>query len=156
MQSLATLSGSDLVWQKRNWRKQAFDLYAGNDLIATVSWENWQQTKAIAQIGNKRWRFERQGFWRPRDVVSAVELGETVAVFERNRWGYGGTLRCLTQVWADTQLQLPQGAHVYLAKCDRRSDDFREWRDRDRSDSATLPCSIALEYSSQLEALSVP
>lgn len=40
MQSIATLSGSDLVWQKRNWRGQAFDLYAGNDLIATVSWEN--------------------------------------------------------------------------------------------------------------------
>ncbi len=92
MQSIATLIGSDLVWQKRNWRKQAFDLYAGNDVIATVSWENWQQTKAIAEIGNKFLRFERQGFWRSRDVVSAVELGETVAVFERNSWGYGGTL----------------------------------------------------------------
>ena len=31
---------------------------------------------------------------------------------------------------------------IYLARCDRRSDDFREWRDRDRSDSATLPRGI--------------
>jgi hypothetical protein len=65
MQSLATLSGSDLVWQKRNWRRQAFDLYAGNDVIATVSWENWQQTKAIAEIGNKFCVLSVKGFGVP-------------------------------------------------------------------------------------------
>jgi hypothetical protein len=64
----------------------------GNDVIATVSSKNWQLTKAIARIGNMRWHFDRQGFWRYRYIVSSVDTGETVALFERNRWGYGGTL----------------------------------------------------------------
>lgn len=94
------LTGSDvkLVWSQPSAKKRFFELRAGNDPIATLSWEKMFGTLATAQTAERTWTFKRVGFFNPRVTVRSPGSDADLAVFKPS-WGYGGTLEAPGQAY---------------------------------------------------------
>src|SRR6516164_282089 len=57
----------ELVWVKPKWSKLQFELRSGDSGVATLDWIRGSQ--ALAQWGESRYHFSRQGWLRPRILV---------------------------------------------------------------------------------------
>jgi hypothetical protein len=80
---------AELLWVKPKWSKRQFELHAADAVVATLAWE--RGSRAVAQWGEFRYRFSRQGWLRPRILVrsaGATDGGEPIATFLPR----GGTL----------------------------------------------------------------
>jgi hypothetical protein len=94
------LTGSDanLKWVQPHSGKRNFELWSGNDVVATLSWEKMFGTLATAQAADKTWTFKRVGFFNNRVTVRSPDSGADIAVFKPG-WGYAGTLEAGGRVY---------------------------------------------------------
>ena len=69
----------------------AFELRAGDDVVATLAWEKAFGTLALAQTAEQAWTFKRMGFFNTRVTIRASGSEADLGIFKPG-WGYSGTL----------------------------------------------------------------
>jgi hypothetical protein len=62
----------ELVWVKPTWSKLQFELRAGDSGVATLDWI--RGSRALAQWGDSRYQFSRQGWIRPHIFVHRAPI----------------------------------------------------------------------------------
>lgn len=94
------LTGSDtnLKWVQPSAKRLDFDLRAGDEVLATLSWEKMFGTLATARTAETTWTFKRVGFFNARVTVRSPGSDADIAVFKPS-WGYGGTLEVRGQAY---------------------------------------------------------
>jgi len=91
MRSISELAGTDLLWEQPARTERAFELHAGEELVAVLRFQ--RGSLADAAVADCRWTFKREGFWHPRLTVRmpGADTDTDLAVF-RASWTAGGTL----------------------------------------------------------------
>ncbi len=89
MRPILEVADQVLVWQQPARSKRAFELRAGDEVVATLRFA--RGSLAEAEAANHRWTFKREGFWHPRVTVRVEGSDTDVAVFKPS-WSGGGTL----------------------------------------------------------------
>jgi hypothetical protein len=89
VRKLADVAAEELLWVQPSVRKQAYELRAGTDVVATLTWQ--RGSLADAEADDHHWTFKRAGFWQPRVTVRVAGSDTDVAIF-RPAWMGGGTL----------------------------------------------------------------
>ncbi len=89
MRPLAEVATDELLWVQPAARKRAHELRAGNEVVATLTFQRGSLADAVAADGH--WTFKRQGFWHPR-VTARVAGSDTDLALFRPHWMGGGTL----------------------------------------------------------------
>jgi hypothetical protein len=82
-----------LRWTQPRAGRRAYELRAGEDLVAALRWRTGALAEGEAAAG--RWSIKRTGFWHPRVHVGEVGSDAEVAVFSA-RWTGTGTLELTT------------------------------------------------------------
>src|SRR5262245_10227010 len=67
VRSLAEVVGQELQWVRPSARRKYDELRSGEETVATLRWQ--KGSLAVAEVGDGRWTFKRQGFWRQRVTV---------------------------------------------------------------------------------------
>ena len=94
---------TELIWTQPKAMKMAYDLRAGDEVVATLEFRNSFGSFATGASADGRWTFKRQGFFRPT-VTVRVEGSETdLAVFKDRTWTGGGTI------------EFPDGRHLLVS-----------------------------------------
>jgi hypothetical protein len=89
MRKLAEVADQELVWLQPGRMKQAFELRASDDVVATLQFQ--RSSLATGETADQQWTFKREGFWHPQVTVRLPDSDDNVAVFKPS-WGGGGTL----------------------------------------------------------------
>ena len=89
VRAIAGFADQELVWVQPARLKQAFELHAADDVVATLRFE--RSSLATGESGDERWTFKREGFWHPQITVRLPDSEDNVAVFKPS-WMGGGTL----------------------------------------------------------------
>ena len=89
MSTIREVVGQDLAWIQPARTQQAFELHAGDNLVATLRFE--RASLAIGEADVHRWTFKREGFWHPRVTVRLPDSDDNAATFQPS-WSGGGTL----------------------------------------------------------------
>jgi hypothetical protein len=89
MKRMAEVADRGLVWVQPSVMKDAYELRAGDEVVATLVFR--RSTLATAETGDRSWTFKREGFWRPQVTVRAADSEQNEAIF-RPGWAGGGTL----------------------------------------------------------------
>jgi hypothetical protein len=89
MSTLREAVGQDLAWIQPTRMQQAFELHAGDNVVATLRFE--RASLAIGEADVHRWTFKREGFWHPRVTVRLPDSDDNAATFQPS-WAGGGTL----------------------------------------------------------------
>lgn len=89
MRSISGVFGQELLWVQPSVTKQAFELRAGEEVVATLVWQ--RSSLARAEIAERSWSFKREGFWHPQVTVRDPDSDQNEAVF-RPSWTGGGVL----------------------------------------------------------------
>jgi hypothetical protein len=89
MRSIAEVAGSELLWVQPSMMHQAFELRAGDEVVATLAFQ--RSSLATAQTAEQSWTFKREGFWHPHVTARVADSDQNLAVF-RPHWMGGGTL----------------------------------------------------------------
>ena len=92
MKQLAEVTGLPLQWMQPSAWREACELRAGDDLVATLRKRSAFGSFAAAETAEDCWTFKRVGFWTTRVTVRRCGADEDVAVFHNNTWNGGGTL----------------------------------------------------------------
>ncbi len=92
MKRLSEVTGLPLQWMQPSAWREAYELRAGDDLVATLRFRSTFGSFATAETAGDCWTFKRVGFWKTRVTVRLCEAGEDLAVFHNNTWDGGGTL----------------------------------------------------------------
>ena len=87
--TIAEVAGQDLVWTQPARSKQAFELHAPTEVVATLQFE--RSSLASGQAGEQSWTFKREGFWHPQVTARVPGSDSNLAVF-KPAWTGGGTL----------------------------------------------------------------
>jgi hypothetical protein len=77
---------------RRGFFERLYEVHAGADLLATLSFDGMFAGDATGLFGGDSWTFKRTGFFARRVTVrkATSEFGD--AVFQNRRWSNGGTL----------------------------------------------------------------
>jgi hypothetical protein len=116
MRPISENTTGELRWLKPSRRKSDYELRAGDDLVATLTWT--RGSNATGQTASATYRFSRQGWLRPRilvhegDAAPTPALGEAIATFTQR----GGALT------------FPDG-RTFLWKKPKRWTNERIWAD---------------------------
>src|SRR3982074_1250153 len=102
MRSISEMAGQELVWAQPSVMKQAFELRAGDEVVATLVFQ--RSSLARAETARKSWTFRREGFWHPRVTVRPADSDQNEALF-RPSWTGGGSL----ELGDGRQLRLARG-----------------------------------------------
>ena len=86
---MAEVAGQDLVWTQPARSKQAFELHAPTEVVATLQFE--RSSLASGQAAEQSWTFKREGFWHPQVTARVAGSDSNLAVF-KPAWTGGGTL----------------------------------------------------------------
>ena len=89
MRPLSEVAGQELLWVQPAVLKKQHELRAGNDVVATLTFQ--RGSLADAESADGHWTFKREGFWNPRVTARVAGSDTDIAVF-RPRWMGGGTL----------------------------------------------------------------
>jgi len=89
MKPISEVADQELLWVQPSIRKQAFELRAGDEVVATLVFQ--RGTLAAGATADRSWTFKREGFWHPQVTVRKVDSDQNEAVF-RPHWGGGGAL----------------------------------------------------------------
>lgn len=93
MKNVRSFAGrEDLVWTQPKALTQAFELRAGEDVIATLEFRNSFGSFATGESADGQWTFKRQGFFRTTATVRASGAETDLAVFHNRTWTGGGTI----------------------------------------------------------------
>jgi hypothetical protein len=89
MRPIAEVTGTELVWVQPSALKQAFELRAGDEVVATLGFK--RSSLAEAETADRRWTFKREGFWHPQVTVRVAGSDQNLAAFHP-AWTGGGRL----------------------------------------------------------------
>ncbi len=81
-----------LSMSKRGFFERLYEVHAGGDLRATLSFESAFGGTATGLFGGDSWTFKRSGFFGNRVTVRKATSELDDAVYQNNRWSRGGTL----------------------------------------------------------------
>jgi hypothetical protein len=91
MQPIPETGLHELVWTQPRAGTPAYELYAGEDQVATLRWQQGSTAEACAAGG--QWTFERGGGWHPHVTVRVAGSDADLATFTTH-WTGTGTLEC--------------------------------------------------------------
>ncbi len=80
-------------WTQPGSPGEGYVLMAGGERAGGFWFEHWSHASAEGETPFGRWQFKREGFWRPRFVVTQKETGEEVAVYTPRWSATEGTLQ---------------------------------------------------------------
>jgi hypothetical protein len=92
MRHLADVIHGELHWKQPRLFDSSYELAAGDDVVATLSFRSTFGSFATAETADGSWTFKRVGFWRTRATVRESGAPNDLAVFEHDTWSGGGTL----------------------------------------------------------------
>lgn len=92
MQKILDVSHQPLKWSQPKALQEAYELHAGDELVATLKFRSAFGTLARAECGDGCWTFKRVGFWQNKATVRTCTGVSDLAVFKNNTWSDGGTL----------------------------------------------------------------
>jgi hypothetical protein len=87
--TIRDVAGQELAWVQPARTHQAFELHAGDEVVASLRFE--RSSLAIGEADTHRWSFKREGFWHPRVTVRLPDSDDNAALFQPS-WAGGGTL----------------------------------------------------------------
>jgi hypothetical protein len=77
---------------RRGFFERLYEVHAGVDLLATLSFDGIFAGDATGLFGGDSWTFKRTGFFAKRVAVRKATSEVDDAVFQSRRWSTGGTL----------------------------------------------------------------
>src|SRR5437660_6157086 len=80
---------AEFYWVHPHLLKRQYELYGGNELLATLRWQNPLGSLATAAAADGSWTFQRESFFQKHVVVRLAGSGEEVARLKRNPGGSG-------------------------------------------------------------------
>jgi hypothetical protein len=89
VRKIAEVAGEELVWVQPALLKQAFELHASDEVVATLQFD--RSSLASAETAEHKWTFKREGFWHPQVTIRLPDSDDNLAVF-KPAWGGGGSL----------------------------------------------------------------
>jgi hypothetical protein len=95
MSTIRESVGQNLTWIQPARTQQAFELHAGDVVVATLRFG--RASPAIGEGDGHRWTFTREGFWHPRVRVRLPGSDDNVATFQAS-WSGGGSLQLSDRV----------------------------------------------------------
>jgi hypothetical protein len=122
MRHLADVIHSELHWKQPRLFESSYELVAGDERVATLSFRSTFGSFATAQTAEGSWTFKRVGFWRTRATVRVEGAPDDLAVFENDTWSGGGSLTIAggpsIRVWTSfsqsrIELQLEDGTVLF-------------------------------------------
>jgi hypothetical protein len=91
MRLISEVGSQELQWTQPSVRRSAYELRAGDEVVALLCWQKACGSLADATAGDSHWTFKRAGFWHPRVTVRVPGSDADVAIFTA-RWTGTGTL----------------------------------------------------------------
>jgi hypothetical protein len=92
VKSIREFANQPLKWAKPSVLTAAYELRAGEDILATLRWEKTFGSLAVAESADGTWTFKRSGFLSPKVTVRVPGSESEVAVFKPS-WKGEGTLQ---------------------------------------------------------------
>ncbi len=89
MKTLGDLIGHELKWVQPRRLNRRFELRAGDEVLATLSWQKKWGSLAVAETAGGQWTLKRSGFLRPRVTVRPAGSEADLALFAAGWWGDG-------------------------------------------------------------------
>jgi len=86
MSKFGDLVGKELVWAAVKGQKNHYEMRSGSTLLGTLIWD---KSEVRGECDGKRWRFSREGFFRPRLLIHEDGSNETFASLEVGAIGSG-------------------------------------------------------------------
>jgi hypothetical protein len=89
MQTVTDVLGTELAWTQPDAFRRVFELRAGDDLLATLTWQKLFGSLALAETAGAQWTFKREGFLSPRVTVRLAGSDEDLGTFKPGWTGAG-------------------------------------------------------------------
>ena len=86
MRLINEIGSHELRWVQPSVRQSAYELRAGDEVVAALRWHKACGSLADATTEDRHWTFKRTGFWHPRVTVRVEDArgtpGESAALQE--------------------------------------------------------------------------
>lgn len=92
MKRLADLLDRELKWTQPGAFKMQYELFAGDELAATLRFRSAFGSLATGESADGCWTFKRVGFFQTRVTIRVCGEEADIAVFRNNTWSGGGAL----------------------------------------------------------------
>lgn len=92
MKRLDQVTGLPLQWTQPSAWREAYELRAGDDLVATLRFRSAFGSFATSETADDCWTFKRVGIWKTHVTVRRCGEEGDRAIFYNNTWDGGGTL----------------------------------------------------------------
>lgn len=89
---LTDLLPRQLTWNQPSVWKSYYELFDGQERIATLQYQGFLQNRARLDSLDGCWDLAHRGFWQSRVDVCPCNSDQVIAVYERKLWKGGGTL----------------------------------------------------------------
>ena len=87
---IAEIVGTEIFWRQPSIWKSNYELFAGEEQIAALTFTGFLQTHARIDSADGCWDLHQRGFWQTRVDVSTCGSEQVIATFQRNLWKGGG------------------------------------------------------------------
>lgn len=91
MRLIQEAADRELFWRQPSAMKSAYELRAGEETLATLTWRSMGGSLATARTAEGAWTFKRSGFWQQRVTARPLDSEREVATF-KPEWTGNGTL----------------------------------------------------------------
>ena len=92
MKSLREVFDQPMTWAHARAPERAYELRAGEDVLATLRWQKTAGSLALAESADGKWTFKRSGFFSPRVTVRCAGTESDIAVFTPDWFAGRGSL----------------------------------------------------------------
>ena len=89
MKPISRIESSVLHWVQPKALQRSFELYEGQEKVATLEWQKTFGSLALAETATDRWTLKRSGFLRPRVTARVEGSDQDVALFIPSWTGSG-------------------------------------------------------------------
>lgn len=89
MIALTAIDTHNLLWKQMGLGARNFELRAGDELVARLTWPKLLSDRAVAECAAGTWHIDREGFFRLRTVVTQPGSELEIAGFEPDWLGDG-------------------------------------------------------------------
>jgi hypothetical protein len=93
MRSILSVVDFELTWAQQSAFKNSYELHFGGELVATLQFPKMRATHAIAETGDGVWKFERNGFWKSKVVVTRTNAAGELGSYTSKGWRGGGIIQ---------------------------------------------------------------
>ena len=80
MNAIGELNYHELTWTQPRAGKYEFELRAGNEMLATIRWNDPYGSHALAEAANGQWSFDRSGLFHRQIVIREAQSRTPIAV----------------------------------------------------------------------------